>query len=129
MNTQRIIFTSIVLLACNAYADEKVPPLGWSCQSCEIAEGWDIDLKAGFSYVTDDNYEFGDYTGFDDDGFFLTGDVLALYRDSEGDYVNLEGFIYSGDSMAFFLEAGQQGLFEARASYKAIPRRFFNDTL
>ena len=111
------------------HAEEVGRPAGWSCQSCQLDEGWDVDLKIGTAYSNEDSFEFGDYTGLDDDGLYLFGDVLALYRDREGGYVNFEGFAYSSDSLAFFLEGGKQGSYELRASYQAIPRRIFDETL
>ena len=110
-------------------AEGNVPPSDWQCNSCLAAEGWDVDLKIGTIYSDEDSFEFGDYTGLDDDGFYVLGDVLALYRDNEGGYVNLEGYAHSGDSLGFFLEGGQQGSYELRASYQAIPRRLFDETL
>jgi MtrB/PioB family decaheme-associated outer membrane protein len=118
-----------LLLAANLHAQSDEAPASWRCESCSVAEGWDIDLEIGGAYSNEDSFEFGDYTGLDDDGGYLFGDVLALYRDNEGKYVNLEGFAYSADSLAFFLEGGQQGNYELRASYQAIPRRIFSDTL
>ena len=131
MQKQVYIATGITALLVTAalQAEDDIQPVGWNCSSCLAAEGWDLDVKAGGVYSNEDSFEFGDYTGRDDDGFYLSGDVLALYRDDEGKYVNLEGFVYSGDSLAFFLEGGRQGQYELRASYQAIPRRLFDETL
>jgi MtrB/PioB family decaheme-associated outer membrane protein len=111
-----------------SYAQENSAPPGWTCSRCLAADGWELDIKAGPAYVGDDDYKFGDYTGLDDDGVYLFGDALALYRDQEGHYVNFEGFTYSSDAGAFFLEGGRQGVYELRASYQAIPRRLFDAT-
>lgn len=119
----------ILFMAVPVQAQDGTPPADWLCASCGFTDGWDIDLKVGTAYSNEDSFEFGDYTGLDDDGIYLFGDVLALYRDNDGDYINLEGFAYSADSMAFFLEGGRQGLYELRASYQAIPRRIFDTTL
>ena len=125
------IVTGLValLLTMSLQAQDEAPPVSWRCDSCGLNAGWDVDLKIGTAYSDEDSFEFGDYTGLDDDGAYLFGDVLALYRDNEGNYVNLEGSAYSADSLAFFLEGGQQGNYELRASYQAIPRRIFNETL
>jgi MtrB/PioB family decaheme-associated outer membrane protein len=110
------------------YAQKNPAPPGWTCNLCLAAEGWELDMTAGPAYVGDDAYKFGDYTGLDDDGFYLFGDALALYRDQDGKYVNFEGFTYSSAAGAFFLEGGRQGAYELRASYQAIPRRLFDTT-
>jgi MtrB/PioB family decaheme-associated outer membrane protein len=127
--TDIVAGSMVFLLTMPLQAQDESPQSGWRCDSCQLDEGWDIDLKIGTAYSNEDSFEFGDYTGLDDDGLYLFGDVLALYRDTESRYVNLEGFVYSGDSMAFFLEGGQQDRYELRASYQAIPRRIFDETL
>ena len=74
----------IVLLSLPATAQESDVPPGWRCESCLLSSGWDIDLTVGTAYSNEDSFEFGDYTGLDDDGFYLVGDVLALFRDADG---------------------------------------------
>jgi MtrB/PioB family decaheme-associated outer membrane protein len=108
-------------------ADSAAPPEGW-CAKCVPAEGWEVDIKAGSLWVSDDEFAFGDYTGLDDNGFYAAGDALALYRDNAGNYVNFEAYLYSPDSLGFFIEGGRQSIFELRAGYQAIPRRFFDAT-
>jgi MtrB/PioB family decaheme-associated outer membrane protein len=129
MGRQIHITVGVLVLLLATAGQAETAPSDWRCESCEFSDGWDVDLKFGTAWSNEDSFEFGDYTGLDDDGLYLFGDVLALYRNNEGDYVNLEGFVYSADSMAFFIEGGRQGLYELRASYQAIPRRIFDETL
>lgn len=123
-----IVAMLILLLPGSLNAQEASAPPDWICSRCMSTEGWELDIKAGSAYVSDDDYEFGDYTGLDDAGVYLYGDMLALYRDKEGRYVNFDGFRYGPDAATFFFEGGRQGAYELRASYQSIPRRLYNST-
>ena len=75
----------------------------WDCQLCAPSNGWEIDAEAGAGYVTDDEFYFGNYTGLDDDGTYLTGDVFARYWSTHGDQLRLEGYRLGQDSRAILV--------------------------
>ena len=123
---------ALTFLACLASpvfgASISVPPT-WTCQRCTAGQGWDLDLGLGPAYVADDAYRFGDFTGLDEKGAYLFGDLNAGYVDDRARYFRLDGMARGADAANLDLEAGRQGAWEVRAGYQAIPRRFFQTTV
>ncbi len=99
-----------------------------ACQRCATDGGWRLDLDLGPAYVADDAYRFGDYTGLDEKGTYLFGDLKADYVDERARYLRLDGFAHGTDAASIELETGRQSAWEIRAGYQAIPRRFFETT-
>ena len=102
---------------------------GWDCQLCAPSNGWEIDAEAGVGYVADDEFYFGNYSGLDNDGTYLTGDLFARYWSTHGDQLRLEGYRLGQDSRAILVKGGRQGLYKLRASYQAIPVRQYDSTV
>ena len=108
----RLAATMLATLVASTVAPAEGPDTAaWSCQLCAPTGGWELDILAGAGYVTDDEFKFGDYTGLDDDGWYLSGDVFARYRDEKGQHARLEGYRLGQDSRAIFVNGGKQGLF------------------
>jgi len=114
-----------VLVHGSAQAEGTGAPV---CELCGPVSGWELDIKAGPGYVSGDNFRFGDYTGLEDDGLYLFGDVFARYRGEDAEFVRFEGYRLGQDSRALFIEGGKQGLYKLRASYQGIPRKIFDST-
>jgi MtrB/PioB family decaheme-associated outer membrane protein len=112
-----------------AALSQEAPPLEWSCESCALSDGWEWDIEGGTAYLADDAFRYGDYTGLDEKGVYLFGDVFGRWWDEDASYMILEGYMRGIDSSALFFEGGKQSKYEVRASYQAIPRRFFNETV
>jgi MtrB/PioB family decaheme-associated outer membrane protein len=102
---------------------------GWLCELCTPSIGWYLDIEAGPAFVTDDAYNFGDFTGLDEKDAYLFSNFFGRYRNNDAHYVIFEGYTRSKDAMALFLKGGKQSLYEVRASYQAIPRRLFDTTV
>ncbi len=83
----------------------------------------DTDLGAG--YVSDDSFKFGDYTGLNDNGVFLVGDVSADYWGTSGDRWQLAGRNLGLESRSINVNGGRQGRYELRFSYDKIPHNLF----
>ncbi len=123
-------FTAIVLLCLSGAAlAAQSQPEGWSCDRCDQGRNWNLNLNLAPAYVADDAFRFGDYTGMDEKGGYLTGDVIANYVDERARYLRLDGFTLSPDFTQLFLETGRQGSWEVRGAYQAIPRRFYDATV
>jgi MtrB/PioB family decaheme-associated outer membrane protein len=101
----------------------------WDCQLCAPSNGWEIDAEAGVGYVADDEFYFGNYSGLDDDGTYLSGDLFARYWSTHGDQLRLEGYRLGQDSRAILVKGGRQSLYKLRASYQAIPVRQYDSTV
>jgi MtrB/PioB family decaheme-associated outer membrane protein len=108
---------------------EEVDVSGWQCQLCAPANGWEVEAEAGPLYVADDEYYFGNYTGLDDDGFYLSGDLFARYWSRHGDQLRLEGYRLGQDSRAVIFKGSKQNLLKFRASYQGIPVRTYDTTV
>ena len=101
----------------------------WSCSLCANDGGWELDIGAGPAFVSgDDLFHFGDYTGFDEEGLYGTGDLFARYWGDDAQFFDIEGYRLGLDSQALFASGGQQGLYAVRASYQGIPRRIYDTT-
>jgi len=111
-----------------AQAQESISQ-NWNCDSCPLSDGWEWDIKGGPAYLADDAFRFGDYTSLDEKGLYLFGDVFGRYWGTDASYLVFEGYARGMDSSALFFKGGKQGLYEVRASYQAIPRRFFDTTV
>lgn len=124
----RILCLAVALVASFARADDA-GSRDWPCTRCPSAEGWELDVEGGPAWVSDDAFPFGNYNGLDEKGTYFFGDALGRYRDRDANYFAFEGHTRSPDASMLFLEGGKQGLYELRASYQSIPRRFFNTTV
>ncbi|MGB5261373.1 MAG: MtrB/PioB family decaheme-associated outer membrane protein [Gammaproteobacteria bacterium] len=117
----------LVFAAASVGAQEPDTSL-WACELCAPSSGWEIDVVAGPGYVSNNAFKFGDYTGLEDDGVYLFGDVFARYWGTDAQYMRLDGYRLGQDSRALFLKGGRLGRYQARASYQGIPRRIFDTT-
>jgi len=116
-----------VAVTSGVQAEETEDP-GWTCSLCPPVSGWELDIRAGPGYVSSDDYRYGDYTGLDDKGLYLSGDIFARYWGEDAEFMRFDGYRLGQDSRAMFIEGGKQGMFKVRASYQGIPRRIFDST-
>lgn len=122
----------LIILLCGGARDlaaGTAVPEHWSCSQCDPDPGWTLDLTLGPAYVADDAYQFGDYSGLDEKGAYLFGDLRGEYVDDRAGYFHLDGFSRSSDSFGLFAEGGRQGSYEIRGAYQSIPRRFYDAAL
>ena len=126
---QLYVLLAVLLAALPATSKTaETSPESWSCETCPAVTGWEWNIDGGIAYLVDDAFRFGDYTGLDDSGAYLMGDVLGHYRGDDSTYMQIEGYARGLDSSAIFFRGGKQSVYEIRASYQSIPRRFFSST-
>ncbi|WP_455235132.1 MtrB/PioB family decaheme-associated outer membrane protein [Thiogranum longum] len=123
-----VSIASCVMSATGAQAEE-VDTSAWSCALCAASHGTEVDIEVGPGFVSDDEYRFGDYTGLDDDGLYVFGDVFARHWSDNAHFLRFDGHRVGQDSRALFFQGGKQGLYKVRASYQGIPRRIYDDTV
>jgi MtrB/PioB family decaheme-associated outer membrane protein len=122
-------FTLVAVLFAGVVTGQDVHEPIPGCSLCSPASGWEFDVTAGPVVVFgDDLFNFGDYTGLDQEGLYLSGGLFARYWGEDAQFFNFEGYRLGLDSRAIFVEGGKQGLYTARASYQGIPRRIFDTT-
>lgn len=122
-----LVAAGTAMLAFDAKGQD-VDTRNWACELCAPSSGWELDLFAGPSFVANDEFHFGDYTGFEDSGFYLLADGFGRYWGEDAQFVRFEGYRLGLDSRALSVQAGKQGRYEVRASYREIPRRIFDTT-
>ena len=105
----------------------QVDTSGWECQYCPFAEGYDAEVEAGASYVSDDTEQFGSGSGYDESGGYINVGGEGLYA-SEG--YRLEWFAedLGLDSRILEIEGGRPGRFEFELGYSELPYRRFDTT-
>ncbi len=85
------------------------------------------EVEIGAGYVSDDAYRFGRYTGLQDEGAYILGDVKAQQYREEGYNWRLRGTNLGLDSRYLRAEGGRQGSQEYFIEYQELPD-FINNT-
>ncbi len=123
------VFALIAMLYAGTASGQDIQESIWDCSSCPESSGWEFDVTAGpVAVFGDDLFNFGDYTGLDEEGVYVSGGLFARYWGDNAQFFNLEGYRLGLDSKAVFVEGGKQDRYAVRASYQGIPRRIFDTT-
>ena len=99
----------------------------WKCERCPFASGYQADLSAGGSYVSDDAATVGDATGYDEKGGYANVDGEGHYATGThrlGWRVEDLGL----DARAVEIEGARPGTFDYRLAYSELPRHRFDST-
>jgi MtrB/PioB family decaheme-associated outer membrane protein len=124
-----VAMLAILSSALIATVANTAPPdtSGWTCQFCPFESGYQANVAAGGSYVSDDAAKFGDTSGYDEKGGYVN-------VDGEGSYAN-NGYQLSWyaedlglDSRVLEIEGGRQGSFGFHLGYRELPHRIFDTT-
>lgn len=75
----------------------------------------------GMGYVSDDSYKFGKYTGLQDDGLYIIGNIRLRRLGDQGEYNDLTATNLGLDSRNFLYKFGKQGNFDAYLEYDQLP--------
>lgn len=130
MNTQKKLLSLLILslLAANAAATDEVDTSTWVCKFCAFEEaGLTGTVDFGLGYVSDDSYQFGDYTGLNEEGAFLVGNASLRMRGEDTHYWNIEAINLGLDSRSLSVEGGVQGRYKLTFSYDELPH-FISDS-
>jgi MtrB/PioB family decaheme-associated outer membrane protein len=100
---------------------------GWTCQFCPFESGYQANIAAGGSYVSDDAAKFGDASGYDEQGGYVNVDGDGAYA---GDNYQLSWYAedLGLDSRVLEIEGGRQGSFGFNLAYRELPHRVFDTT-
>lgn len=83
----------------------------------------DSTVEVGVGYVSEDSFKFGDYTGLNDKGAHLIGNIDLNHRnEANTHYFSLSGSNLGLDSRNFKLQGGEQGNFGLSLEYDQIPK-------
>ena len=99
----------------------------WTCQFCPFASGYQANVTAGGSYVSDDAAKFGDATGYDEKGGYVNVDGDGSYA-SDGYQLSWYAEDLGLDSRVLEIEGGRQGSYGFNLGYSELPQRVFDTT-
>ena len=109
---------------------QPYPFLGSSALASTYLAG---SAELGTAYVSRDAIRYGRYSGIDEQGFYLLGNLDASTRSMGTDYARLVLRDAGLDSRAVLFNWGSQGAYDAYLSYRQIPsllyegKTVFND--
>jgi MtrB/PioB family decaheme-associated outer membrane protein len=82
----------------------------------------DSEVELGLGYVSKDSARFGRFSGLDESGTHVIGNVLVNKRGADdASYIELNGRDLGLDSRSLGIRAGQQGNYGIRLEYDQIP--------
>jgi len=83
------------------------------------------EIELGFLWNSDDSFQFGNYTGLDESGFYFLGNVDTMWRGllggNDASYLRLRGLNLGLDSRYADVEFGQQGRYGLFLEYDELP--------
>jgi MtrB/PioB family decaheme-associated outer membrane protein len=112
-----------------AVAQADTPPpdtSGWKCEQCPFFQGYAADADVGAEYADGANASFGRYSGIDHSGGYLDAAASGQWHQSGGVYAKYDLERLGLPSRDGFIEAGQDGRFEARLGYDGQPTRLYD---
>lgn len=98
--------------------DDNSPP---TCKYCPEATGTSGWVEGGVGYQNDDDYHFGRYTGFEEEGGVVNASGELRYRGEDGTFVDGEAHDLGVESRRLELRGGRQGKYEIGIEYDQIP--------
>jgi MtrB/PioB family decaheme-associated outer membrane protein len=100
----------------------------WQCIYCEFEQGINTSLEGGIGYVSEDSFKFGEYTGLNEKGPYVIGNVESRYRNVENaNYWDFTAHDIGLDSRSLELKGGKQGKYKLSFSYNELPH-YLSDT-
>ncbi|MBA1148112.1 MtrB/PioB family decaheme-associated outer membrane protein [Ectothiorhodospiraceae bacterium WFHF3C12] len=110
-----------------AAEDETVDTSSWRCRLCPFETGWSGSITAGGGYVSEDSFEFGDYTGLEEEGAYpILGGELR-YRGENAGYLDLSADNLGLESRSARIEGGRQGSYRLYLEYDSLPHYIADD--
>ncbi len=99
----------------------------WKCERCPFASGYQADVTAGSSYVSDDAATIGDATGYDEQGAYVNVDGAGLYA-TANHRLSWRVEDLGLDSRVVEIDGARPGTFAYRLAYSQLPRHRFDTT-
>lgn len=100
----------------------------WQCRNCPLAYGWRGSVLFGAGYVSDDFFEFGNYKGLEQQGFYGALGVDLTWRAEDARYLDIYGERLGLNSRTLDIEAGKQGSYKIFLGWDQITQHRADDT-
>ncbi|HYD62698.1 MAG TPA: MtrB/PioB family decaheme-associated outer membrane protein [Noviherbaspirillum sp.] len=81
----------------------------------------DSEVELGVGYVSEDSFRFGRYTGLEQSGVHVIGNILINKRGDDASYIEVDGRNLGIDSRSLGIRGGQQGNYGIRLEYDELP--------
>lgn len=96
----------------------------WVCKWCPYPDKKESEgeLNAGAGYISNDSYKHGDYTGLDEKGAYLIGDVQYSSRASDQTQLDVNASELGTDARDLSVAGRTGGVFSGNVSYSEIPK-------
>ncbi|WP_435099462.1 MtrB/PioB family decaheme-associated outer membrane protein [Arhodomonas sp. AD133] len=107
--------------------DPDVDTSQWRCRLCPFETGWRGSVSFGPGYVSDDSFEFGDYTGLNDDGVYIVADGELRYRGEDAEFWSVTATDLGLGSRSVTTEGGRQGRYRVSVEYRELPHLIADD--
>ena len=89
------------------------------------------EVEVGIIYNSEDSFKFGEYTGLQEEGFYLNGNFLvrspSAYDDDSTEYYEAFGTNLGLDSRSLFGTYGELGKYSIHLDYDQLPRFQYDD--
>lgn len=122
------IATVLVLTQSALARDEFLPD---ETPALETRPIYTSEVELGLGLVSEDAFKFGEYSGLEEEGAFLIGNVSfqsrAVFDDHDTTYFTLRGTDLGLTSRSLQFEYGQQGLFSIHLGFSQIPKNMIDD--
>lgn len=100
----------------------------WQCRNCPLVSGWRGSVLFGAGYVSDDYFEFGNYRGLEQQGFYGALGVDLTWRAEDARYLDIYGERLGLDSRTLNIETGKQGSYKIFLGWDQIIQHRADDT-
>lgn len=89
------------------------------------------EVELGLGHVNEDSFKFGEYTGLEEQGAFVIGNInlqkRSAFDDPDTTYFTLRGTDLGLSSGALQFEYGKQGFFNVHFGFDQIPKYMIDD--
>ena len=121
----RIFILGLLITGVAAASDEGSDPIpsNWKCKYCPYEVGVTGEIEVGAGYVSEDDFKFDEYRGFDGDGLYAVGNGEIRYQGEDGEYWNITADNLGLRSRSISFEGGKQGRYDVSIDYDQIQHR------
>jgi MtrB/PioB family decaheme-associated outer membrane protein len=100
-----------------------------TCKYCPDYSGWSGWIEGGIGTQSDDDYRFGRYSGYEEEGGLFNASGELRYRGRDGTFLEGVAEDLGIESRRIRIEGGRQGRYEVGIEYDQLPNFRERNTL